>query len=103
MISDTVNPESLTVIDRVSDYMNRAPHDALAADECVIATGDDFADREDGGVFGVSKGHWTRFGSSRVRSAPMCPTPIEPPPAPGLASAGSIPKCQRRGSRIQPV
>jgi pyruvate/2-oxoglutarate/acetoin dehydrogenase E1 component len=51
--------------------LNRALHDAFAADEKVIAFGEDFADREGGGVFGVSNGLSTRFGSSRVRSTPI--------------------------------
>jgi pyruvate dehydrogenase E1 component beta subunit len=51
--------------------LNRALHDALAADEKVIAFGEDFADREGGGVFGVSKGLSTKFGTSRVRSTPI--------------------------------
>jgi pyruvate/2-oxoglutarate/acetoin dehydrogenase E1 component len=51
--------------------LNRALHDALAADEKVIAFGEDFADREGGGVFGVSNGLSTRFGDSRVRSTPI--------------------------------
>ncbi len=51
--------------------LNRALHDAFEADEKVIAFGEDFADREGGGVFGVSKGLSTRFGASRVRSTPI--------------------------------
>jgi pyruvate/2-oxoglutarate/acetoin dehydrogenase E1 component len=51
--------------------LNRALHDALAADEKVIAFGEDFADREGGGVFGVSNGLSTKFGTSRVRSTPI--------------------------------
>lgn len=51
--------------------LNRALHDAFAADEKVIAFGEDFADREGGGVFGVSKGLSTKFGTSRVRSTPI--------------------------------
>jgi pyruvate/2-oxoglutarate/acetoin dehydrogenase E1 component len=51
--------------------LNQALHDAFAADAKVIAFGEDFADREGGGVFGVSKGLSTRFGTSRVRSTPI--------------------------------
>src|SRR5882762_2042621 len=51
--------------------LNRALHDALAADEKVIAFGEDFADCEGGGVFGVSKGLSTKYGDSRVRSTPI--------------------------------
>lgn len=51
--------------------LNRSLHDAMAADEKVIAFGEDFADREGGGVFGVSRGLSTKFGTSRVRSTPI--------------------------------
>jgi len=51
--------------------LNRALHDAFAADDKVIAFGEDFADREGGGVFGVSSGLSTKFGTSRVRSTPI--------------------------------
>ncbi len=51
--------------------LNSALHDAMAADDKVIAFGEDFADREGGGVFGVSRGLSTKFGSSRVRSTPI--------------------------------
>jgi acetoin:2,6-dichlorophenolindophenol oxidoreductase subunit beta len=51
--------------------LNRALHDAFAADEKVIAFGEDFADREGGGVFGVSNGLSTKFGTRRVRSTPI--------------------------------
>jgi pyruvate dehydrogenase E1 component beta subunit len=51
--------------------LNEALHEAMAADPQVIVFGEDVADREGGGVVGVTKGLSTRFGDDRVRSTPI--------------------------------
>jgi acetoin:2,6-dichlorophenolindophenol oxidoreductase subunit beta len=51
--------------------INRALDEAMEADSNVIVFGEDVADREEGGVMGVTKGLSTRYGDSRVRSTPI--------------------------------
>ena len=51
--------------------LNEALHEAMEADASVLVFGEDVADREGGGVVGVTKGLSTRFGDERVRSTPI--------------------------------
>lgn len=51
--------------------LNEALHEAMRADETVLVFGEDVADREGGGVLGVTKGLSTAFGDERVRSTPI--------------------------------
>ncbi len=51
--------------------LNTAIADAMEEDESVIVLGEDVADKEEGGVVGVTKGLSTRFGDLRVRSTPI--------------------------------
>jgi pyruvate dehydrogenase E1 component beta subunit len=51
--------------------INLALDDAMSADKNVIVFGEDVADREEGGVIGVTKGLSTKHGDSRVRSTPI--------------------------------
>ncbi|KKA09989.1 pyruvate dehydrogenase [Pseudomonas ogarae] len=51
--------------------INLALDDAMSADRNVIVLGEDVADREEGGVLGVTKGLSTKFGDARVRSTPI--------------------------------
>lgn len=51
--------------------INLALDDAMAANQEVIVLGEDVADREEGGVIGVTKGLSTKYGDSRVRSTPI--------------------------------
>lgn len=51
--------------------INLALDDAMSADKNVIVLGEDVADREEGGVLGVTKGLSTKFGDVRVRSTPI--------------------------------
>ena len=51
--------------------VNEAIAEAMAADERVLVLGEDVADREGGGVVGVTRGLSTRFGDERVRSTPI--------------------------------
>jgi pyruvate/2-oxoglutarate/acetoin dehydrogenase E1 component len=59
--------EQINIIQAV----NRAIHDAMEADPRVLALGEEVADREEGGVMGVTKGLSTKFGGQRVRSTPI--------------------------------
>lgn len=51
--------------------INLALDDAMGANEEVIVLGEDVADREEGGIIGVTKGLSTKYGDSRVRSTPI--------------------------------
>ncbi len=51
--------------------LNEAIAEAMEADPKVIVLGEDVADREGGGVVGVTRGLSTRFGDDRVRSTPI--------------------------------
>lgn len=51
--------------------INMALHDAMAEDDNVIVFGEDVADKEGGGVLGVTSGLSTKFGDLRVRSTPI--------------------------------
>lgn len=51
--------------------VNEAIAEAMAADPKVLVLGEDVADREGGGVVGVTRGLSTRFGDERVRSTPI--------------------------------
>lgn len=51
--------------------VNLALDDALATNPEVLVFGEDVADREEGGVVGVTKGLSTRHGDARVRSTPI--------------------------------
>ncbi|WP_375249965.1 alpha-ketoacid dehydrogenase subunit beta [Sphingomonas sp.] len=60
-------PQKMTIVEAI----NRALHDAMAADPRVLVIGEDVADPEEGGVFGATKGLSTAFGEARVRTAPI--------------------------------
>ena len=51
--------------------VNEAIAEAMAADAKVLVLGEDVADKEGGGVVGVTRGLSTRFGDDRVRSTPI--------------------------------
>jgi pyruvate/2-oxoglutarate/acetoin dehydrogenase E1 component len=55
----------------VVQAVNLALDDAMAADPRVIVFGEDVADKEEGGVCGVTKGLSTKYGDARVRSTPI--------------------------------
>lgn len=61
------NATSLNMIQAI----NLALDDAMAANQEVIVLGEDVADREEGGVIGVTKGLSSKYGDSRVRSTPI--------------------------------
>ena len=63
----SASPTNLNMIQAI----NLALDDAMSADKNVIVFGEDVADREGGGVIGVTKGLSTKFGGSRVRSTPI--------------------------------
>ncbi len=51
--------------------LNAALDDAMADDGNVMILGEDVADEQGGGVFKVSKGLSTKYGTGRVRSTPI--------------------------------
>ena len=51
--------------------INSAIAEAMEADPKVLVLGEDVADREGGGVVGITRGLSTRFGDDRVRSTPI--------------------------------
>ena len=51
--------------------INEAIAQAMAADPTVLVLGEDVADREGGGVVGVTRGLSTQFGDDRVKSTPI--------------------------------
>ncbi|SCW38631.1 pyruvate dehydrogenase E1 component beta subunit [Sphingobium faniae] len=51
--------------------INMGLAEAMEADEKVFLLGEDVADKQGGGVFGVTRGLSSRFGESRVRSTPI--------------------------------
>lgn len=51
--------------------INLALHDAMAENDQLLMLGEDLADGEGGGVFGVTKGLSTAYGDDRVRSTPI--------------------------------
>ncbi|WP_298692849.1 alpha-ketoacid dehydrogenase subunit beta [uncultured Sphingomonas sp.] len=61
------NRSKITIIQAI----NEAIAQAMAADDKILVLGEDVADREGGGVVGVTRGLSTRFGDDRVRSTPI--------------------------------
>ena len=59
--------EKMTLVQAV----NLALSDAMEADETVLLLGEDIADKEGGGVCGVTAGLSTKFGTDRVKSTPI--------------------------------
>ena len=51
--------------------INEALAQAMEADPKVIMLGEDIADREGGGIVGMTRGLSTRFGDDRVKSTPI--------------------------------
>ncbi|AIT79847.1 alpha-ketoacid dehydrogenase subunit beta [Novosphingobium pentaromativorans] len=62
-----VETKKLNIIQAINEGLS----EAMAADDKVIVFGEDVADREGGGVVGVTHGLSTRFGDERVRSTPI--------------------------------
>lgn len=51
--------------------LNASLHDAMAADDRVLALGEEVGDNEGGGIVGVTSGLSTKFGTDRVKSTPI--------------------------------
>ena len=51
--------------------INEAIAESMEADAKILVIGEDVADKEGGGVVGVTRGLSTRFGDDRVRSTPI--------------------------------
>ena len=70
--TDTLEPLDASVKPiTLREGINRALADALADDSRVLVFGEDVADKEEGGILGVTKGLSGRFGDERVRSTPI--------------------------------
>jgi len=54
-----------------SEAYNRALDESMAVDPSVILLGEDIGDEEGGGVFKVTKGLSTKYGTQRVRTTPI--------------------------------
>lgn len=67
MNTDTIEMVKMTG----AQAINAALHEAMEADPKVLVFGEDVADREGGGVIGVTKGLSTKFGDMRCRSTPI--------------------------------
>lgn len=74
-------PQTMTVLQAI----NLALDHAMAADPRVLLLGEDVADREEGGVFAVTKGLSTKYGNDRV-----CSTPISEQAIMGAAIGAAI-------------
>lgn len=55
----------------VTQALNRALDDAMAADSTVLVLGEDVADAQGGGVVKITKGLSTKYGTDRVKSTPI--------------------------------
>jgi pyruvate dehydrogenase E1 component beta subunit len=66
-VSEAPAQKPVTILQAI----NSALADAMADDDKILLLGEDIADREEGGVVGVTKGLSTRFGDRRVRSTPI--------------------------------
>jgi len=55
----------------ISQAINEAISQAMEADSKILVFGEDVADRQGGGVLGVTRGLSTRFGDDRVKSTPI--------------------------------
>ncbi len=51
--------------------LHQALDEAMAADESVIAIGEDIGDEQGGGIFKVTKGLSAKYGKNRIRSTPI--------------------------------
>jgi pyruvate dehydrogenase E1 component beta subunit len=51
--------------------VNLALYDAMEADDTVVVLGEDVADKEGGGVCGITAGLSAKFGAARVKSTPI--------------------------------
>ena len=67
MSTDTVEMVKMTGLQAI----NAALFEAMEADPKVLVLGEDVADREGGGVIGVTRGLSTKFGDMRVKSTPI--------------------------------
>lgn len=54
-----------------TEAYNRALDESMGADPSVLLLGEDIGDEEGGGVFKVTKGLSTKYGSHRVRTTPI--------------------------------
>jgi len=66
-VAAEAKPEVITF----TEAFSRALHDAMEMDPTVITLGEDIGDEEGGGIFKVTKGLSTKFGTDRVKTTPI--------------------------------
>ena len=66
-MSAAVKPQQMNSIQAI----NLALNEAMGLDQNVIVLGEDVADRQEGGIVGVTQGLSSKYGESRVRSTPI--------------------------------
>jgi len=74
----------------MTEALNHAIDEAMAADENVFCLGEDIGDKQGGGVFKVTSGLSTKYGDQRVRATPISEVAIVGA-AVGAALAGQRP------------
>lgn len=55
----------------IAAALNAALHEAMARDDSVVVLGEDIGDAQGGGVFKITSGLSTKFGTGRVRTTPI--------------------------------
>lgn len=66
-MTETATAKKINIVQAI----NEAIAETMAADPKVLVLGEDVADREGGGILGVTRGLSARFGDERVRSTPI--------------------------------
>jgi pyruvate/2-oxoglutarate/acetoin dehydrogenase E1 component len=66
-----MTPAAETVTITFTDAFRIALDESMASDPSVLLLGEDIGDEEGGGVFKVTKGLSTKYGSARVRTTPI--------------------------------
>lgn len=67
MSEATTKPAKINFIQALAEAMD----EAMAADDNVIALGEDIADAQGGGIFKITHGLSAKYGTNRVRSTPI--------------------------------
>ncbi len=77
----------------LTEGLNQAIDEAMAADDTVFCLGEDVAAKQGGGVFKITSGLTEKYGESRIRATPISETAIVGA-AVGAALAGHRPICE---------
>lgn len=77
----------------LTEGLNQAIDEAMAADDTVFCLGEDVAAKQGGGVFKITSGLTEKYGENRIRATPISETAIVGA-AVGAALAGHRPICE---------